>query len=61
MVYVLVLPNSLSSTSQRSEVNCLPLSDVIVDGISNLAIQPFTSAYAQDSTVISTSGIASGH
>ena len=52
---------NLSRAAHRLEENCLPLSDVIVDGTPNLAIQPFTSAYAQDSAIISTNSIASGH
>ena len=42
-------------------MNCLPLSDVIVNGTLNLAILSFTSAHQQDSTVISTNGITSRH
>ena len=61
MVCVLLMPNSLSRAAQRSEVNCLPLSDVIVDGTLNLAIQTFTCAHAQDSAVILSNAIASGH
>jgi 5-deoxy-D-glucuronate isomerase len=46
---------------QSADVNCVPLSDVIVCGTPNLAIQVEHSASAQAEAVIEDRGMASAH
>ncbi len=46
---------------QSADVNCVPLSDVIVCGMPNLAIQVEHSASAQAEAVMEDRGTASAH
>jgi hypothetical protein len=49
---------SLQRAAQRAEVNCGPLSLVIVDGTPNRFIQPAKRAAAQSAAAVDDNGIA---
>ena len=58
---LVVTPSLVASCVHKAEVKTDPLSEVIVSGRPNLAIQPSMSAVTQESVVASVIGVASGH
>ena len=61
VVVVVEMPSRWANCVQRAEVNTDPLSDVILSGRPNLAIQESMRAETQESVEASDIGTASGH
>jgi len=55
------IPNLVQRAAQISEVNCAPLSVVMLSGTLNQLIQPLKKASAQALTSVEAKGTASAH
>ena len=61
MVVTCWMPSLLQRTDQTAEVNCTPLSVVMMAGTPKRAIQPATKASAQATAVVEAKGMTSTH
>jgi hypothetical protein len=56
-----LIPNLVITAPHSAEENCTPLSEVMLVGTPNLAIQPATKPAAQSAAVVTLSGKASAY